>query len=122
MNGFPTAADIFLKVRVIPLGQEPGGEGRISLATKMDVLLSQGYEMDDLLGLAIPLLMEGKVRMDLDDGGSERMEMDSELLRFPRPAATAIFEEYAASKKDVPPAPRRPHSETMLIRIPKKLV
>lgn len=118
---FPTsAADIILKVCVTPFGWPSGSEVCIPLAARMDALLASGYELDDLLGLVVPLLMEGKVRLDLDGGGTERMELDSQTLRLPRPAAIAIFEQYAAERKDAPQAPRRRHSDTMLISIPKR--
>ena len=121
MNKIPsTAADILIKVRITPFGHPPSEEVRLSLASRMDSLLSAGYEMDDVLGLIVPLLLEGKVRLDLDGGGSERMEMASEWLRIPRPAALAIFEEYATKKKDAPQPTRRRHCDTVLISLPKK--
>ena len=120
VNEFPTtAADILLKVRTTLFGCPPGDEVHISLQARMDSLLASGYELDDLLGLTVPLLMEGKVRLDLDGGGMERMEMVSQL-RLARPAAIAIFEKYASKKKDDTQVIRKPHANTVLISIPKK--
>ena len=120
VNELPTTADdISLKVRVTLFGQSPGNEQLISLASRLDALIAAGYELDDLLGLTVPLLMEGKVRLDLDGGGMERMEMVSQL-RLTRPAAIAIFEKYASKKKDDTQVIRKPHANTVLISIPKK--
>ena len=58
---------------------------------------------DDIYGLVIPLLMQGKVRIDLD-GRSERLEMEDQSQRLQRSNAIQVFEEYLLVHRPEKPA------------------
>ena len=67
-----------------------------TLSQKLDELLQAGLENDDLFAVVIPLLMQGKVRLDVGDT-SERLELDDPSLRQSRPNAIRLFELYRAA-------------------------
>lgn len=68
-------------------------ETTVTLSDKLNELFGAGYIRDDIYGLVIPLLMQGKVRIDLD-GRSERLEMEDQSQRLQRSNAIQVFEEY----------------------------
>lgn len=68
-------------------------ETTVSLSDKLNELFGKGYIRDDIYGLVIPLLMQGKVRIDLD-GRSERLELEDQTQRLQRSNAIQVFEEY----------------------------
>jgi len=70
-----------------------GEETSITLSNKLNELFRSGYAKDDIYGLVIPLLMQGKVRIDLD-GRSERLEMEDQTQKLPRTSAVQIFEDF----------------------------
>lgn len=70
-----------------------GDETITTLSSKLDELFAAGYEKDDIYGLVIPLLMQGKVRIDLE-GRSERLEIDDQTQRMQRSDAIRTFEDY----------------------------
>lgn len=74
----------------------PGEETIVTLAEKLGELLTAGYQHDDIYGFVIPLLMQGKVRIDLEDR-SERLEMEDQAQRLPRSEAVRAFEEYVSA-------------------------
>lgn len=79
----------------------PGGMGEetvVTLTNKLNDLFGAGYIQDDIYGLVIPLLMQGKVRIDLDDR-SERLELEDHNLRFQRTNAIQVFEDYLLARK-----------------------
>ena len=77
----------------LPGGLEDGEETAITLSSKLSELFGAGYVRDDIYGLVIPLLMQGKVRIDLDDR-SERLEMEDQNQRLPRSSAVQVFEDF----------------------------
>ena len=70
-----------------------GEETATTLSDKLNELFGAGYIRDDIYGLVIPLLMQGKVRIDLD-GRSERLEMEDQNQRLQRSNAVQVFEDY----------------------------
>jgi len=70
-----------------------GEETATTLSNKLNELFGAGYVRDDIYGLVIPLLMQGKVRIDLD-GRSERLELEDQNQRLPRSSAVQVFEGY----------------------------
>ena len=70
-----------------------GEETAITLSSKLSELFDAGYVRDDIYGLVIPLLMQGKVRIDLADR-SERLEMEDQNQRLPRSSAVQVFEDF----------------------------
>lgn len=68
-------------------------EAAVTLSAKLDELFGAGYVRDDIYGLVIPLLMQGKVRIDLADR-SERLEMEDQSQRLQRSHAIQVFEDY----------------------------
>lgn len=86
------------KIRLRQRKSEPGtlvdgNETMTTLSAKLDELFEAGYEKDDIYGLVIPLLMQGKVRIDLE-GRSERLEMEDQSQRLQRSNAVQTFEDY----------------------------
>lgn len=69
----------------------------MTLSEKLEELFGAGYEQDEVYGLAIPLLMQGKVRIDLEER-SERLEVESQELKFPRSEAVRIFEDFVSAR------------------------
>jgi len=69
----------------------------VTLSEKLEALFLAGYERDEVYGLAIPLLMQGKVRIDLEER-SERLEVESQDLKFPRSEAVRIFEDFVSAR------------------------
>lgn len=72
-----------------------GDESIVTLAGKLSELFAAGYQHDDIYGFVIPLLMQGKVRIDLEDR-SERLEMEDQSQRMPRSGAVRAFEDLVA--------------------------
>lgn len=91
----PTTSDkIRLRQKKSRPGDPLGGEETIlSLSAKLSELFEAGYVKDDIYGLVIPLLMQGKVRIDLE-ACSERLEMEDQNQRLPRSNAIQVFEDY----------------------------
>ena len=77
----------------LPGGLEDGEETPTTLSSKLNELFGAGYVRDDIYGLVIPLLMQGKERIDLD-GRSERLEMEDQSQKLPRSGAVQVFEDY----------------------------
>jgi len=75
----------------------PDEEIFVTLSEKLDELFGAGYERDDIYGLVIPLLIQGKVRIDLE-GRSERLEMEDATQRLPRTNAVEVFDNYFATR------------------------
>ena len=98
MSPPPSSDTILLRQRKTPAGNPvPGEETTISLSEKLNELFAAGYERDDIYGLVIPLLMQGKVRIDRE-AGSERLEMEDAANRFPRSNAVQVFDSYFATR------------------------
>ena len=119
-----TASSIHLVARMTLEGHsDPEPDKTTTLAEKMDELFAAGYTKDDLFGTIVPLLMEGKVRIDMAGLGSERLELMSTWLKLPRSAAISVFDEYVTRRplpKDV--TPRFPHKDTIRITVGPKFV
>ncbi|MFZ4775556.1 MAG: hypothetical protein ACOYM3_09350 [Terrimicrobiaceae bacterium] len=79
--------------KFLPGSPPDGEESLLTLSSKLTELFEAGYVRDDIYGLVIPLLMQGKVRIDLEDR-SERLEIEDHGQRFQRTQAVQIFEEY----------------------------
>ncbi len=79
--------------RSMPGDQADGEESAVTLSDKLSELFGAGYVRDDIYGLVIPLLMQGKVRIDLD-GRSERLEMEDQSQKLQRSSAIQVFEDY----------------------------
>lgn len=87
-------------------GLAEGEETGVTLSEKLNELFGAGYVRDDIYGLVIPLLMQGKVRIDLD-GRSERLEMEDQTQRLQRSNAIQVFEDYlVAYNPGKQPVPR----------------
>ncbi len=101
---FPTTSEtIRLRQRKTASGSANSAEETtVTLADKLRELLTAGYQHDDIYGFVIPLLMQGKVRIDLEDR-SERLEMEDEAQRMPRSEAVRAFEDYVAACQSPPP-------------------
>jgi hypothetical protein len=74
------------------------------LTAKLDELFNSGYGRDDIFGIVIPLLMQGKIRVNLGKE-SERLELEDKDMKLQRSAAVQIFENYLERRGDVDPAP-----------------
>lgn len=68
-------------------------ETATTLSAKLNELFQAGYIKDDIYGLVIPLLMQGKVRIDIADR-SERLEMEDQSQKLPRSSAVQVFEDF----------------------------
>lgn len=79
--------------RSVTGGQADGEESAVTLSDKLSELFGSGYVRDDIYGLVIPLLMQGKVRIDLD-GRSERLELEDQSQKLQRSSAIQVFEDY----------------------------
>lgn len=75
----------------------PEPETTVALSEKLDELFAAGYEQDEIYGLAIPLLMQGKVRIDLEER-TERLEIEDQELKFPRSEAVKVFEDFLVGR------------------------
>jgi len=85
---------IKLRLKKSALGDlADGGETTITLSEKLKELFAAGHVRDDIYGLVIPLLMQGKVRIDIDDR-SERLEMEDQTQRLQRSNAVQVFEDF----------------------------
>jgi hypothetical protein len=94
----PTPFDT-IKLRQRKTGSETpagGEENTVTLAEKLGELFGAGYHRDDIYGVVIPLLIQGKVRVDIG-GRSERLEMEDQDRRMPRGDAVRGYEEYVAA-------------------------
>ncbi|MEI6278528.1 MAG: hypothetical protein WCQ16_03965 [Verrucomicrobiae bacterium] len=83
--------------KTLPVSAFPEEEIPVTLSEKLDELFDAGYERDDIYGLVIPLLMQGKVRIDFDER-SERLEMEDAAQRLPRSNAVEVFDSYFAAR------------------------
>ena len=100
MNPPVTSEAIRLRQRKTAAGSsQAGDETTVTLAEKLRELLEAGYAHDDIYGFVIPLLMQGKVRIDLE-GRSERLEMEDASHKLPRTEAVRFFEDYLAAQPD----------------------
>ena len=94
----PSSDSILLRQRKSLAGSPvPGEETKVSLSEKLNELFAAGYERDDIYGLVIPLLMQGKVRIERG-AGSERLEMEAPAQRLPRSNAVQVFDSYFAAR------------------------
>lgn len=93
-----------------------GAETIIVLSAKLEDLFASGYERDDIYGLVIPLLMQGKVRLDLDNR-FERLEMEDQSQRFQRSNAIQVFEDYLNAYHPAQPVAAQPVA--VRVAIPK---
>lgn len=91
----------------VPGGQADGEESAVTLSDKLSELFGAGYVRDDIYGLVIPLLMQGKVRIDLD-GRSERLEMEDQSQKLQRSSAIQVFEDYLQVHRSGRPNEARP--------------
>ena len=94
----------------LPGGVAESEERSTTLSAKLNELFQAGYVRDDIYGLAIPLLMQGKVRIDIGDR-SERLEMEDQSQKLPRSTAVQVFEDFLLVHRPekVPgPAPTQP--------------
>ncbi len=69
----------------------------LTLAEKLDELFDDGYGSDDIFGVVVPLLMQGKVRIDIGDE-SHRLEIKDKSMICQRSLAIQIFEDYLAAR------------------------
>jgi len=94
MQGLIPSDKIKLRLKKsVPGDSADGGETTITLSEKLKELFAAGHARDDIYGLVIPLLMQGKVRIDIDDR-SERLEMEDQSQRLQRSNAVQVFEEF----------------------------
>jgi hypothetical protein len=111
MQGLIPSDKIILRLKKsLPGGSEESGETSTTLSSKLNELFNAGYVRDDIYGLAIPLLMQGKVRIDIGDR-SERLEMEDQTQKLPRSAAVQVFEDFLRvyrPEKSPGPAPIQP--------------
>ena len=108
MQGLIPSDKIKLRLKKSPKGDFTGSEENIlSLTEKLTELFGAGYVRDDIYGLVIPLLMQGKVRIDLDDR-SERLELDDQTQKFQRTNAVQVFEDYLVVYQPNLPAGKLP--------------
>lgn len=71
----------------------PGEESGVTLSEKLREFFAAGYERDEIYGVVIPLLMQGKVRVDLE-GRSERLELEDPGQILQRSGAIQAFEDF----------------------------
>jgi len=69
----------------------------VSIRAKLDALLAEDIPHDDIYGLVIPLLIQGKVRLESGQH-SERLELADPSHRQVRSEAVRIFEEYLVAR------------------------
>ncbi len=93
--------------KFLPGSGPDGEESQLTLSSKLSELFKAGYVRDDIYGLVIPLLMQGKVRIDLEDR-SERLEIEDHSQRFQRTNAVQVFEEYLQVYRPSEVTPGRP--------------
>lgn len=94
MQGPILSDKIKLRLKKSALGDAAGGaESSVTLSEKLKELFAAGHVRDDIYGLVIPLLMQGKVRIDIDDR-SERLEMEDQTQKLQRSSAVQVFEEF----------------------------
>ena len=101
-----TACDsIVLKQGLTPQGKMSGqiSFSTVALGSRLRELLELGYGSDDLYGIVIPLLMQGKVRIDHPDR-SERLELQDSGGKMARSTAIQHFEEFWEACGGIVPA------------------
>ncbi len=76
----------------------PQAETSMMLSVKLDELFKEGYGRDEVFGIAIPLLMQGKIRVNRGND-TERLEIEDKDLRLQRTAAIQVFENYLLSRE-----------------------
>ncbi len=74
------------------------------LSAKLNELFDSGYGKDDIFGIVIPLLMQGKIRVNRGNE-TERLEIEDQDLRLQRTAAIQIFENYLQTRENKPSVP-----------------
>jgi hypothetical protein len=79
--------------------RDPAPLTPLTLRQKLDRLFDQGFVQDDLFAMVVPLLMQGKVRLDIGND-SERLELEDQTLRQTRPHAIAVFEDYLGARRN----------------------
>jgi hypothetical protein len=93
-----SADRIRLRQKRSHLGQESSPLGAtLTLSDKLNELFEHGYSRDDIFGVAIPLLMQGKIRIEIGDL-SERLEMEDKSMICQRSTAVQVFEDYLAAR------------------------
>ena len=111
MQGLIPSDKIMLRLKKsLPSGGVESEETSTTLSAKLNELFEAGYVRDDIYGLAIPLLMQGKVRIDIGDR-SERLELADQTQTLPRSNAVQAFEDFLLvyrPEKAPGPAPIRP--------------
>jgi|GEM_PF-3368319 len=105
MSSSTVCDSILVKQGLSPQGKMSGqiSFSTVSLGTRLRELLDMGYGSDDLYGIVIPLLMQGKVRIDHAER-SERLELEDPASKQTRSAAIQNFEEFWAAAGN----PQRP--------------
>ncbi len=100
------ADQIMLRLKKSMAGNDEHSQlSGIVLSAKLNQLFADGYAQDDIYGLVIPLLMQGKVHIDMDDR-SERLEVADQSHRFQRSQAVQVFEDYLSAYHPTPAAPK----------------
>ena len=72
-------------------------DSMVTLAQKIDDFAAEKISHDEIYGFVIPLLMQGKVRLDFENH-SERLEMVDSSLRQTRTEAVRIFNHFFISR------------------------
>ena len=108
MQSVVQADKIRLRLKKSAPGDLAGGEETATtLSVKLNELFDAGYVRDDIYGLVIPLLMQGKVRIDLKDR-SERLEMEDQTQKLQRSNAIQVFQDYLSVYRPEKPARPQP--------------
>jgi len=111
MQGLIPSDKIMLRLKKsLPDGVAESEETSTTLSAKLNELFDAGYVRDDIYGLAVPLLMQGKVRIDTGNR-SERLEMEDQTQTLPRSTAVQVFEDFLMlyrPEKTPGPAPTQP--------------
>ena len=74
-----------------------GDTSTVSVSSILDALVAEDIPHDDIYGVVIPLLIQGKVRMECGQH-SERLELADASHRQVRSEAVRIFEEYLVAR------------------------
>lgn len=114
-----TVSEIHIKVKKEFATTPPSfTEEIMPLSEKLDAIFIDGYDQDDIFGMIIPLLMDGKVRLIFKGQSSERLELLSKWLHLPRSAAIAIFNEYISKRIEKnPQLQTKQNQETTVIEL-----
>jgi len=74
-----------------------GDTSTVSVSAMLDALIAEAIPHDDIYGAVIPLLIQGKVRLE-SGAHSERLELADPSHRQARSEAVRIFEEYLVAR------------------------